>query len=828
MTQRRQVTLVAAGATLLASAPLASIFATWTWAIDAGLAVAAICAAALAARALRTPLWGQVLAMLAALIIMLTWLFASSGALVGTIPTGTTLHRVQDLLNGAGTDIRDQGIPVPDRNGLLFLTTMSIGLVAILVDLAAVGLRRPALAGFPMLAIYAVPVFVSPHSVSFIPFVVGAVGFLWLLVTDNVDRVRRFGRRFTGEGRDVDLWEPSPLAAAGRRLAVVGVVLAILLPLAVPGMTSGLVDRFGGNGSGPGIGNGNGSASVNLFSALSGSLHDSKSFDMIKVTTSDPSPYYLRFGVADQLSKSGFAARPPSNGQPVTGRLPDPTITGAGVQQRTYQASVNVVNFNMSLLPVYTQPISTQKLSHSWLFDSAGGEVFSPREVSKGKNYSFDYVHTQFSPVALRSAPALSPNDPLQQQMTRVPVVPEVENTVAPLIAGKTTPYDKVLAIYRFFSFANGFSYSLLTKEGTSGSDIANFLANKQGFCEQYASAMAWLVRAAGIPARVAFGFTSPKPDGHTYTLTNYNLHAWTEVYFDGFGWVPFDATPTSNIIGAISPAWAPDVNHQDATTPGTPDAAGPNGGASTGPDAAGGAAGRLDQEGNSTVNGATLNPQAATWPWYVLGVAVLILILLALPALRRRSIRLARRARTAPGQHPRGSTVGSDTAHAPPGEMHIVTGPDAAANTQAARLDAHAAWDEFVDTLVDFQVPVDEAETPRVTAERIVGDLHLDAPAADGVRLLSRAEERARYARTPLTAVGLGGALRTVRTAIADQVSRRTWLRAKLLPPSVLRRWRAGLGETTISTVATFGRARDVLVRLTSPRRLLPRRAGR
>jgi hypothetical protein len=116
------------------------------------------------------------------------------------------------------------------------------------VDLVAVGLRRPALAGFPMLAMYWIPVLVHPDSVSFIPFAVGAVGFLWLLVTDNVDRVRRFGRRFTGEGRDVDLWEPSPLAAAGRRLAVVGVVFAIVLPLAIPGMTNGLLDRFGGGG----------------------------------------------------------------------------------------------------------------------------------------------------------------------------------------------------------------------------------------------------------------------------------------------------------------------------------------------------------------------------------------------------------------------------------------------------------------------------------------------------------------------------------------------------------------------------------------------------
>src|SRR4051794_41237178 len=109
-----------------------------------------------------------------------------------------------------------------------------------------------------MLAIYSVPVAVYVASVPSLPFVVGAFGFLWLLVSDNVDRVRRFGRRFTGEGRDIDVWEPSPLAAAGRRLGVVGVVLAVLLPVATPGLTTGLIDRIRANGGGSGTGTGTG------------------------------------------------------------------------------------------------------------------------------------------------------------------------------------------------------------------------------------------------------------------------------------------------------------------------------------------------------------------------------------------------------------------------------------------------------------------------------------------------------------------------------------------------------------------------------------------
>ena len=169
-----------------------------------------------------------------------------------------------------------------------------------------------------MLAIYSVPVAVYVDSVPVLPFIVGAAGFLWLLVADNVDRVRRFGRRFTGDGRDVDVWEPSPLAAAGRRLAVIGVAAAVLLPLAVPGLTTGLLSRLtqvgAGNGTG-GFGTG-GNGRVNLFASLSGSLNQNETKEMLRVTTNEPDPFYLRLGVADVVNESGFANRPPT-GRPL-------------------------------------------------------------------------------------------------------------------------------------------------------------------------------------------------------------------------------------------------------------------------------------------------------------------------------------------------------------------------------------------------------------------------------------------------------------------------------------------------------------------------------
>jgi transglutaminase-like putative cysteine protease len=67
----------------------------------------------------------------------------------------------------------------------------------------------------------------------------------------------------------------------------------------------------------------------------------------------------------------------------------------------------------------------------------------------------------------------------------------------------------------------------------------------REGYCTYYASAMAVLSRAIGLPARYVEGYTTPSElTGDYYVVTNLNAHAWAEVYLEGFGWVPFEATP--------------------------------------------------------------------------------------------------------------------------------------------------------------------------------------------------------------------------------------------------------------------------------------------
>ena len=816
MTGRRRLGLVAASATLLAAAPLSAIFESWNWLLQSLLTVVLIAGAAVAARTLRFPTWAQTLCMVVALVLALTWIFPSGKEIL--IPQPATFGWFVDLIKQAGEDTRAYGVPVPDREGLQFVAVLGIGTVAIVVDLLTAVFRRPALAGLPMLAIYSIPVAVYLDSVPVVPFIIGAAGYMWLLAADNVDRVRRFGRRFTGDGRDVDVWEPSPLAAAGRRIGVVGVLVAVLLPLAVPTVSGGLLSRLTQSGSGVGTGPGTGgSGRINLFAALSGALNPSTpTADIIKVTTDEPEPFYLRFAVADVLNNEGFGNQSPK-GQPVSQGLPDPARLPSSDQASytEYHARLEVTDaLRQGMLPVFSHATGVQDLKGGWAYDAGQQVFFSQRSTTAGQNYQVTYQRPRYTAAQLQSAEPLSRDDPPVRQFTATPGEETVQARVDELIAGETNEYDKVMAIYKSFSSKYGFRYNVSTQSNGNASEIAAFLENKVGYCQQYAAAMAWMVRAAGIPARVAFGFTrGTELSRGVYQITNKNAHAWTEVYLDGFGWVPFDATPSTGVPGAARPAWAPDV---ESSAPAATSSAG-----TTVPESDSSVAPNRPERPEQANDGSTsaidegVVPDDGSWTGLLVAAGVaLVIALLLVPALRRALLRRRRHAATA------GPAVVSATGPDPTGAVSDLT---VTSDTAQARADAHAAWDELIDTMVDFRVPVDPTETPRHTAQRLIKDTVLDGDAAKAAQLLGTAEERARYARRPMQGAELTDALGQVRSGLVQSATFRTRMRAMLLPPSVLLDWRLSIADRTASVAESLTRLRDAAVRF-SPRRLLTR----
>ncbi len=90
----------------------------------------------------------------------------------------------------------------------------------------------------------------------------------------------------------------------------------------------------------------------------------------------------------------------------------------------------------------------------------------------------------------------------------------------------------------------------------------------RQGYCDLYATAMTVGARTLGIPARIGVGFLlrDPRRDEEGYfTIRDSDYHMWSELYFEGVGWVVFDATSGSRDVtpteGEVSesalPEWA-------------------------------------------------------------------------------------------------------------------------------------------------------------------------------------------------------------------------------------------------------------------------------
>ena len=121
-----------------------------------------------------------------------------------------------------------------------------------------------------------------------------------------------------------------------------------------------------------------------------------------------------------------------------------------------------------------------------------------------------------------------------------------VRELAVSLTEGATNRYDKARAVEAYLN--GGFEYTLEPPEIPAGADfVDHFLfEGKTGYCTYFATAMTVLLRCAGVPARYVEGYAMPtRPtEKNTYVVTNQDAHAWTEVFFDGIGWIPFEPTP--------------------------------------------------------------------------------------------------------------------------------------------------------------------------------------------------------------------------------------------------------------------------------------------
>ena len=118
--------------------------------------------------------------------------------------------------------------------------------------------------------------------------------------------------------------------------------------------------------------------------------------------------------------------------------------------------------------------------------------------------------------------------------------------------AGATTPYDQAKAIESWFIEKPGgtarFTYTLKPPTAPPGiRPLDDFLfTSKKGFCQDFSTAMNVMLRMLGIPSRQMSGFSQGVFDDKTrqFFVNAVEAHSWVEVFFPGYGWIPFEPTP--------------------------------------------------------------------------------------------------------------------------------------------------------------------------------------------------------------------------------------------------------------------------------------------
>lgn len=185
---------------------------------------------------------------------------------------------------------------------------------------------------------------------------------------------------------------------------------------------------------------------------------------------------------------------------------------------------------------------------------SPASEVFATRSLTSGDSYAFFGRALSASDPGVRAA-VLAAGDPSDAyyetvKSTYLQLPLSVEDRVYTLAQQITVSaensFDQAAALCAYLQ--NAFTYTLNQSQPPLDRDFVSwFLFDEQrGYCTSFASSLTVMARAVGLPARYVEGYVaSPDSDG-VARVTQQDAHAWTEIYFPGFGWLSFDPTPGS------------------------------------------------------------------------------------------------------------------------------------------------------------------------------------------------------------------------------------------------------------------------------------------
>ncbi|WP_104166759.1 DUF3488 and transglutaminase-like domain-containing protein [Cryobacterium sp. N22] len=516
------------------------------------------------------------------LIVLLTLFFGGGTGLLWLVPTGETVTRFTDLATSGVRSIQTQGTPAQVLDGILFLLAVGVGLLAILMDVLAIGLGRPALAGIPALVPVAVPGFVVSAGADWVALVATAAAYLLLLRIDVHLRGMRVNRQAGGRGTGIT--GATGAVRGAIVIGAIGIVGSLVFSLSAPVISGG---AFGSGSSSALFGSG-----VSQLIELGQDLRRPTAGPALHYRTTAIEQPYLALRTYDDIKGTSWLPRPIEVDEDLT---VDAIASPPGLSERVARTEVSTLieidGVRTDMLPVPVPATSVDGLTGDWYWSEDTRDISSTDSTTSGQDYVVTSLELQPTREQLRESGGRYPVA-IEPSLFLPMGTPEIIGETARIVSqGTPSNYDAAVAIQDYLR-GSEFRYDTEApvEEGYDGGGadvIATFLEVKSGYCVHFASAMALMSRSLGIPARLALGYlpgtrTNTVVDGlNQYNVDSHDLHTWPELYFVGVGWVPFEPTPgrgsvpdyaapeSSTASGAPEAGEAPSVVPQPNDNPG-------------------------------------------------------------------------------------------------------------------------------------------------------------------------------------------------------------------------------------------------------------------
>lgn len=752
---------LAALATIFALAPLLQLVSPPAYVGPAVLVVLLVGVLGVVLRSRSERDWPLVLTQVLAALLATSWMFGHQWLWFGLPGPSMVLHWAA-LLGDAQQTVATSTVPAPATRGVVLGIVLIAGLLALVVDLLAVTRRAPAVAGMPLLAAYLVSAANVTEGLPLLSFVAASGTWLLLLGAQGTREVRRWGvvaRLVTPESQGDVGADASRAAASGRRLGLAAIALALVLPLVLPHLparylTSGLGRSADGGGVGPGSG-----FTLNSTLDVGRDLRRRSNAEVLRYTTTAASPDPLRVAVTelyDATSGQWMPADDPGGlGLPDQGSL----VADPSIRTTTYRVDVIDNRLRAPQLAAPAPVVQAALGQVPWSV-TAGGDLRPNRDVG---TYSVQYLRAMPTDRQL----AALPNDLSADVGGTLPNADQVdlEAVLARVVPKDAGPVQTAWAIQEWLRGPD-FVYSETLRPapedpatGRPMDPLRAFLTTRQGYCVQFATAMALLARVHGIPSRVALGYLPgalDSADGR-YVVRSKDAHAWPELWFSGIGWLRFEPTPGTR-SGNTVPAWS--IAPAPTSTP--------NASASSGASAPTSSRRPTDPVTNPLTDPAATNPSlvgrvrdtvAGFGPLQWTLVIAVLGMLGALVGPLLAGIRRRHRYRRA--------------------------------LDDAERVEA--SWQSLISRVGDVGITAPPGASPRATGQFIVSSARLSGPDAEAMRSVVATVERARYAEPGQVLLDVRPPAEAVWTAVARTRPARTRLRALVFPTDARPdgRWR-------------------------------------